>query len=89
MVSEEGIVMSHDAVPVTISDWTAAQARTKRFLWVLTLGTTAVGIGMCMAVVVIADAVATGGARWALTAGLLVLLTLPLAVGSTIATRKR
>ena len=89
MVSEEGIVMSHDAVPVTVSDWTAAQARTKRFLWVLTLGTTAVALGMCMVVVVIADAVATGGARWALTAGLLVLLTLPLAVGSTIATRKQ
>jgi diguanylate cyclase (GGDEF)-like protein len=89
VVSEEGIVMSQDAIPITVSDWMAAQARTKRFLWVLTLGTTAVALGMCMVVVVIADAVATGGARWALTAGLLVLLTVPLAVGSTIATRKQ
>ena len=89
MVSEEGIVMSQDALPITVADWMAAQARTKRFLWVLTLGTSAVALGMCMAVVVLVDAVATGGARWALTAGLLVLLTLPLAVGSTIATRKQ
>ena len=53
VVSEEGIVMSQDAIPVTVSDWTAAQARTKRFLWVLTLGTSAVALGMCMAVVVL------------------------------------
>ena len=89
MVSEDGIVMGQDALPITVSDWMAAQARTKRFLWVLTLGTSAVALGMCMVVVVFVDAVATGGARWALTAGLLVLLTLPLAVGSTIATRKQ
>jgi len=36
-VVREGIAMSQDAVPITVSDWMAAQTRTKRYLWVLTL----------------------------------------------------
>jgi diguanylate cyclase (GGDEF)-like protein len=89
VVFEDGIEMSQNALPITVSDWMAAQARTKRFLWVLTLGTSAVALGVCMVVVFVVDAVATGAVRWALTAGLLVLLTLPLAIGSTLATRKQ
>jgi diguanylate cyclase (GGDEF)-like protein len=42
-----------------------------------------------MAAVLIADAFATGAARLAVTAGLLVLVTLPLAVGSSLASRKQ
>lgn len=81
--------MSQDAAPITVSDWIAAQARTKRLLWVLTLGAFAVALGLCMLAIIVADAVTTGAARWPLTATLIVLVTLPLAVGSALVTRSQ
>ena len=63
--------MSQDAAPITVSDWIAAQARTKRLLWVLTLGAFAVALGLCMLAIIVADAVTTGAARWPLTATLI------------------
>ena len=89
MVSEEGMAMGQDAVPITVSDWMAAQARTKRLAWLVTLGAFVVAVGMCMLAVVIADAVATGAARWPLTAGLIVVLTLPFVIGSVLAGRSQ
>jgi hypothetical protein len=88
-VSEEGIAMTQDALPITVSDWMAAQARTKRLGWFLGLGAAAVAIGLCMVGVVIADAVATGAARWPLAGGLMLLLLLPLTVGSVLAGRRQ
>jgi len=81
--------MGQDAVPITVSDWMAAQERTKRFGWLLMLGTLAVAIGLCMAAIAIAEAVATGAARWALTVGLIVSLAVPLSVWSTLANRRQ
>src|SRR5664280_1932881 len=83
------MAMGQDAVPITVSDWMAAQARTKRLAWLVTLGAFVVAVGMCMLAVVIADAVATGAARWPLTAGLIVVLTLPFVIGSVLAGRSQ
>ena len=77
-----------DAVAITVSDWMAAQARAKRLTWVLMLGAFAGALTLCMLAVFVADALASDAARWPLTAGLIVLVTLPLAVASTIATRR-
>jgi len=81
--------MSQDAVPITVSDWMTAQARTKRLGWLLGLGASAVAIGLCMVGVVVADAVTTGAARLPLTAGLVALLFLPLTLGSVLASRRQ
>jgi len=81
--------MSQDAPPITVADWMAAQARTKRLGWLLTLVAFVVAVGLCMAGVVIANAVASGAARWPLTVVLIVLLTLPLVVGSVLANRSQ
>ncbi len=81
--------MSQNALPITVSDWMAAQARTKRFLWALTLGASCISVCLFLLVVMVADAVATGAARWALIAGVLVLITLPVAIGSALANRKQ
>jgi diguanylate cyclase (GGDEF)-like protein len=81
--------MSQHAEPITVSDWMAAQARTKRFLWVLTLGASGLSVCLFLAVVAVADTVATGAARWALIAGTLVLMTFPVAIGSALATRQQ
>ncbi len=79
---------SQDADPITVSDWMAAQAKTKRLLWLLTLGASAVAVGLCMLAVLFADRLAAGTTRWPLTAILLVLVILPLAVGSALASLK-
>ncbi|MEP6562182.1 MAG: GGDEF domain-containing protein [Nakamurella sp.] len=81
--------MSQDDRPITVSDWMAAQARLKRIDWLLTMGASTVAVGMCLAGVIIANAVATGIARWALTAGLIALMILPIAVGSLLASRSQ
>ncbi|MEP6561483.1 MAG: GGDEF domain-containing protein [Nakamurella sp.] len=81
--------MSQTAAAITVSDWIAAQARTKRFGWLLTLGAFVVAVGLCMVAVMVGNAIAAGAARWPLTAGLIVLFTLPLVVGSTMANRRQ
>jgi len=89
VVSEKGSVMSQDAAPITVSDWMAAQARTKRLRWRRALMASVVAVGLCMVGVVIADAVVPGAARWPLTGALIFLLLLPLAIGSVLASRRQ
>ena len=82
-------MIGQDPVVITVSDWMAAQARTKRFLWVLTLGASGVSVCLFLILVMVADAVATGAARWALITGVLVLMTFPVSIGSALATRNQ
>lgn len=81
--------MSQEAVPITVSDWMAEQARAKRLTWLLAVGARIVAVGPCMVAVVVAEAVATGGARWALTADLMFVVILLVAVVSTLAARRQ
>ncbi len=82
-------MVSQEIPLVTESDWIAAQSRTRRLGLLLTLGGLVVGTGLNLLAVLVGNTVQPGGARWAVTAGLMFVLLVPTGAGAFLAASKQ